>query len=164
MTVNKMGTTVTTMSRTGIEILHISVPPIPSESETVDLYYNTTALISTTNVGPLTTTFTPPQDCSTPRVFDIIVPGLTLLIRGGEVYSNGDFNFASSCFPPITTEIGSPIGATVLQVYSPGSICPFGYTSACLIVSPGASIESAGTVLAWSAIASGDTVTACCPT
>lgn len=87
------------------------------------------------NIGPLTTTFTPPPQCST-------------LAAGSN--DNGVLSFGlgescsastrvvdnTSCWPPVNVDIG-PLNLDVngnvngLGFYSPGFFCPVGYTTAC---------------------------------
>lgn len=66
---------------------------------------------------PLTTTLTPPAACASEWTVETPTPSLTLVnfISGKVLY------LVETCFPP---------GATVSDLaYSPGLICPYGYTT-----------------------------------
>ena len=71
-------------------------------------------------LGPLTTTFTEPPNCN------IYVYGLW---RGQHCSRNTPVDFFL-CWPPVTATIPDP-PFSGLGYYSPGLICPDGYTSAC---------------------------------
>lgn len=87
-------------------------------------------------LGPLTTTFTPPNDCTNEAYQIYYVSDST-----GNFYVQGPLD-VMSCFP-------SGYGSEITQYYSPG-ICPRGYTPA-LVTS-----ETVGTTI--------NTIHTCCPT
>lgn len=84
----------------------------------------------------LTTTFTPPTTC--------LLPTFTLKPQGNDVLEPLDFvdptvdrGIAAQCYPPgfwlatTTWRLGNDgVNTTLLPYYSPGLICPVGYTTA----------------------------------
>ncbi|KAI1102637.1 hypothetical protein F4804DRAFT_334129 [Jackrogersella minutella] len=79
-------------------------------------------------LGPLTTTWTPPPACMT------VEAGCSNCNYGWLAQScSGDaVRDASTCWPPRTSNAPTPtqpFGA--FGVYSPGTVCPYGYSTAC---------------------------------
>ncbi|KAF2239492.1 hypothetical protein EV356DRAFT_499639 [Viridothelium virens] len=80
------------------------------------------------NLGPLTTTFTPPESCDTPMTqTGDDVPEMRL----AQSCITGRTLDDPSCWPlPLNNVYGTnPLNG--YGIYSPGYICPFGFTSAC---------------------------------
>lgn len=112
-----------------------------------------------TVLGPLTTVFTPPPSCS--RVFFGSLTDITYgpLSAGWQAQSCAgtagwprNFQLDASCWPP-----GMPAFASVpwpnWAVYSPGRLCPAGYTKAWM----------GTTGIGDLPVAAGETVIGCCP-
>ncbi|KAF2474040.1 uncharacterized protein BDR25DRAFT_216579, partial [Lindgomyces ingoldianus] len=124
------------------------------------------------NLGPLTTTFTPPAHCTRPVV------GCTTCSSAWAAQSCFSYNPTSkgamddtACWPKATSYPRAPPLAG-LGFYSPGLLCPTGYTSACSAASraPGDDlrtvIDNNGPVsnsFQFPLIA-GETAVGCCPT
>ncbi|KAH6634078.1 hypothetical protein B0J18DRAFT_8261 [Chaetomium sp. MPI-SDFR-AT-0129] len=110
-------------------------------------------------LGPLTTTWTMPEFCS------IHVLGCTACSKGyrGQqcLVENGTTapQDHTTCWPPMTARAGSPTHPFVgLGLYSPGLVCPMGYTTACTAEYGGRS----GWEMQFSLIP-GETAVGCCP-
>ena len=133
---------------------------------------------TTTNFGPLTTVFTPPDDCSTAYVH---AAGEGLYGFWGsscEIDTKGSVP-GSNPAPRATCVPGNHgdyyAGAdsaifTSIPVYSPGLVCPAGWTSACSISRiKGGAPPSTGRFVTpadyyiWNQLREGETATACCP-
>ena len=97
----------------------------PSSTYTMSITVTVT-VTSRTILGPLLTTYTPPNECSS-------YGGPTYEI--GEAYraqgcDNGRVHDTTTCWPSAT--VVAPEGAfNGWGFYSPGTICPSGFTSAC---------------------------------
>ncbi|KAK3986046.1 hypothetical protein QBC44DRAFT_297756 [Cladorrhinum sp. PSN332] len=119
------------------------------------------------NLGPLTTTFTPPSACATA----VAVPSNGLLggLFGGgpghdiaylgQACSQGNPAEAASCWPE--TSKGAPSKETSLRgFYSPGLHCPAGYARAC------SATGGSGGKSDWPVqfrLVAGETAVGCCP-
>ena len=128
---------------------------------------------SVIKLGPLTTTFTPPPECSTAFLYYDSVLG----VNGywGESCVSDDVKaaavtgvYASSCYPegwagPFATNYrGHP---DQLAVFSPGLHCPRGWTSACSVERQTEDDGPTDTQSAfWSVLDAGETGIGCCPT
>lgn len=147
----------------------------------------TTSIGIRSQLGPLTTTFTRPSDCSSLLWYDYTDgwyghPANTLQCRLEKYSTSGSVTssvfkraiLAESCFPsgfasymnqwtswdPLAPP--SPYGP--VHFYSPGLICPAGYTTACAVarqtdlpLPPGAPSGI------WSLLSPGETAIGCCP-
>ena len=85
------------------------------------------------NYGPLTTKFTPEASCSVPVALSdnngpTFLPPTAYLLAVS--CSAGDANYDSACWPPPISNY-DPFSFRTDGFYSPGYICPQGYTSAC---------------------------------
>lgn len=117
---------------------------------------------SRTILGPLTTTFTQPPSCTTAMV-EPDASGLFAFLGHTCGVSNGnDFGFDdTSCWP--ATSSGAAAPSTSLQgwgFYSPGTICPSGYASAC------SATGGAGSLTGWPIqfeLLDRETAVGCCP-
>ncbi|KAK0657816.1 hypothetical protein B0T16DRAFT_316274 [Cercophora newfieldiana] len=118
------------------------------------------------NLGPLTTTFTPPPACT---VAVGVVEGGLLGIGGsvesiaalGQVCAGGKGVDATSCWPP--TSRGAPSKSAPLNgwgYYSPGIHCPVGYATACSATGGTAGASNWPVQFRLSA---GETAVGCCP-
>lgn len=110
-----------------------------------------------TNLGPLTTTFTPPPACT------INVAGCAtcaVAYQGQECLTSIGAADATTCWPP-TSAGASSVSPPFLGrgFYSPGLICPSGYTSACSATAGGSSAWPVEYPLNY-----GETAVGCCPT
>ncbi|GAB1309879.1 Proline-rich receptor-like protein kinase PERK2 [Madurella fahalii] len=115
------------------------------------------------NLGPLTTTFTPPPECTVAvgadRGFLGIGAGPSDVAWLGQSCSRGKPSDATTCWPP--TSRGAEEGSRPLQgwgFYSPGIHCPAGYATACSATGGGRS--------GWPVqfqLRDGETAVGCCP-
>jgi hypothetical protein len=129
-------------------------------------YDNMTASIdpsSRTILGPLTTTFSAPatctvgqRACSTCNYAWQAQTCYSAGAGGSETYGVKD---ATQCWPPTSSGLPEPTPPLWgWGFYSPGLICPTGYTSACS--------ATAGSALTWTpewSLAAGETAVGCCP-
>lgn len=82
-----------------------------------------------TNLGPLTTTFTQPPECTTAAA---AVSGQTLLGQLAQVCGTDGGAIITSCWPATSGDVAGPkTDAPGWGFYSPGISCPAGHTSAC---------------------------------
>ncbi|KAJ4856036.1 hypothetical protein T069G_09404 [Trichoderma breve] len=135
------------------------------------------------NLGPLTTTFTPPTDCTGLQFVADSAVGQNIaasLFCNNPSSSNApDFNGVSvikSCFPSGFASFYNKDWLTApyleyVGVYSPASICPSGYTAACVQTrSKGQSdpfankANNVASEIIWNMLNVGETVSGCCPT
>jgi hypothetical protein len=108
------------------------------------------------NLGPLTTTFTPPAACST-AVAACATCASALL--GQSCNAAGSPVDAASCWPSITAAVAAPSAPFHgLGFYSPGVACPNGYASACSATAG----ASSGWPLQFN-LAASETAVGCCP-
>ena len=108
-------------------------------------------------LGPLTTTFTPPPQCS---VGVGICSTCNVVFYGQTCVSSGAQD-GTTCWPPTTSGALAP--KPTLQgwgFYSPGIACPSGYTSRCSAVAD--SEREPGWPLQF-LLAPGETAVGCCP-
>ncbi|KAK3329164.1 hypothetical protein B0H66DRAFT_596762 [Apodospora peruviana] len=119
------------------------------------------------NLGPFTTTFTPPPACTVAvGAVDSGLLGLGGLLGGsfnnvahlGQACSRGRPIDASSCWPPMSK--GVETGSTILGFYSPGVQCPIGYATACSAT--GGSKGESGWPVQFKLL-DGETAIGCCP-
>ncbi|KAF2650022.1 hypothetical protein K491DRAFT_609654, partial [Lophiostoma macrostomum CBS 122681] len=125
---------------------------------------------SRSNLGPLTTTFIPPSQCS--RVF-LACPTCDSAWQGLSCDSQGAPQDDTACWPTATSyPVQSQAALSGFGFYSPGLICPTGYSSACSAVSTRPN-EPAPTAIVTSApmngsfqfpMVEGETAVGCCPT
>ncbi|KAF2175293.1 hypothetical protein K469DRAFT_508232, partial [Zopfia rhizophila CBS 207.26] len=124
------------------------------------------------NLGPLTTTFTPPPHCSRAA---IACPTCNKAWRGQSCYSSASNSKGAmddtGCWPRATNYPHSaPLAG--LGFYSPGLMCPSGYTSACATASQTALDAPTTTIGALGPIKggfqypllAGEAAVGCCPT
>ncbi|KAF2750316.1 hypothetical protein M011DRAFT_237900 [Sporormia fimetaria CBS 119925] len=107
------------------------VRPSFRRKRTDDLFPRATPTRS--NLGPLTTLFTPPTECSR-----AVLPCQTCSTAwlGLACSSDGGPIDDITCWPPATSSIPRPTPyVSGMGFYSPGISCPAGYTSACTAVS-----------------------------
>ncbi|EHK27141.1 uncharacterized protein TRIVIDRAFT_62915 [Trichoderma virens Gv29-8] len=128
----------------------------------------TTSLRS--DLGPLTTTFTPPADCTEYRWRSLCYTYTTSSSNGPDPWST---SIIQSCYPQgfasfYNRHMNSP--EDYLAVYSPGSICPSGYTAACTQVrskgqpNPFENVDGEFAAAAiWDLLRDGETALGCCP-
>ncbi|KAK0746462.1 hypothetical protein B0T18DRAFT_294025, partial [Schizothecium vesticola] len=108
-------------------------------------------------LGPLTTTFTPPPQCS---VGVGICSTCNVVFYGQTCVSSGAQD-GTTCWPPTTSGALAP--KPTLQgwgFYSPGIACPSGYTSRCSAVAD--SEREPGWPMQF-LLAPGETAVGCCP-
>lgn len=89
---------------------------------------------TTTNFGPLTTTFVPPDDCE-PYLYRA-GGGTTLGMWGSAcVVEDGTASstIRKTCFPGDYGNYLRTRERSTLGLYSPGLVCPSGFTSACSV-------------------------------
>lgn len=114
-----------------------------------------------TNLGPLTTTWSIPDDCT---VNMRLCDRCQNCFQGQKCVTADDDESKSSlednmdCWPPHTGEIRSTYPFNGLGFYSPGLACPTGYTSACTAVYG----ERAGWQIQFNLV-EGETAIGCCP-
>jgi hypothetical protein len=108
------------------------------------------------NLGPLTTTFTPPPACATAVA---ACPTCNSALLGQSCDAAGAPVDAASCWPAMTGAAASPSAPFHgLGFYSPGVACPNGYASACS--------ATAGASSGWAMqfnLAALETAVGCCP-
>ncbi|KAK4098438.1 hypothetical protein N658DRAFT_509604 [Parathielavia hyrcaniae] len=126
-----------------------------------------------TNLGPLTTTFTPPGSCAVPEIRSSgLHPGFYVMRPGSlcELVASDRRTVlpAVSCFPsPLGSFFRDGIRSTQ-PVFSPGSVCPAGYVAACTesranpTEEPPALVKNPDTDLR-NLLFEGETATVCCP-
>jgi hypothetical protein len=116
-----------------------------------------------TILGPLTTTFTQPEGC-TQLIADCST--CSEAWQAQECFSSSNNNFGvqdhTSCWPPLSGlasvfSFGPTLGG--YGFFSPGLVCPHGFTSACSATAGG----SSGWEIEYSMV-SGETAVGCCPT
>jgi hypothetical protein len=137
------------------------------------------------NLGALTTTFNPPNDCSTLLLRTIIDSAVDSLDQWyfdyGLTCTVGDDGDATtflpeSCYPGALAEWyngnadDNVLNRADLAAFSPGSVCPVGYEVACsftrTIGGTHSKPESATTTDAydlWNMLKDGETAVGCCP-
>ncbi|KAL5085169.1 hypothetical protein Trisim1_010846 [Trichoderma cf. simile WF8] len=135
------------------------------------------------NLGPLTTTFTPPADCTNLQFFaegavgqniaggDYCTPPPSFLgANGGDISTS----VIKSCFPEgyasfYNTFPRSPVWWEHIGVYSPASICPSGYSVACAQArgkgesNPFEDRGGFADSVIWDLLRNGETASGCCP-
>mgnify|MGYP005988964263 CR=1 FL=1 len=132
----------------------------------------------TVNLGPLTTTYTPPPDCTQ---LTLAAMGNLMMSKPPKEYyellygynCTNDFEETSpqveeACYPPqygqAYNKMGSPFveNNRIFPVYSPASICPHGYAKKCSMVHS-KDKKSISDATAWNNLAPGDVAYGCCP-
>jgi len=123
---------------------------------------------SRTNVGPLTTVFTPPTTCFTPAV-ESDEPTLFYAYYGNTCWATSTEStlvLDSSCYPPGTGIVFASY--STIPFYSPDISCPAGFTSACAVTRVEGEALPQFTRSTdpdiWSMLEPGETAIACCPT
>ena len=123
-----------------------------------------------TNLGPLTTVFTPPPNCAS-AIFDSLTgtsPWAYSLIWGMGCTTTTDgiysVDWDTSCYPPDMYDHSLEAGAyQTIPIYSPGLSCPHGFYSACTVTrQPGDQVPATEHAL-WSVLSVGETAIGCCP-
>lgn len=110
------------------------------KTTTITEAYPLNITVSRVNLGPLTTTFTPPSSCASFMALDQALSSAWFpqgkIIEANMAQSCDRWkNFGDDplCWPPPSP---TPTGSAALPLhgyglYSPGLICPLGYTRAC---------------------------------
>ena len=80
---------------------------------------------SRVNLGPLTTTFTPGPSCLP------FIDGINLVYLAQTCTTEASLADDPACWPSPSDIVPSSPPLTGYGVYSPGNICPAGYTTAC---------------------------------
>jgi hypothetical protein len=122
--------------------------------------------VSRTILGPLTTVFTPPPLCTTVFAETTLGSDDGFYVWRAQTCYHGSGGEASSvlrdnsdCWPTPTTGVSAPYGPFLgWGFYSPGLLCPQGYSRACTAV--------AGAKTEWPAqfvLDAGETAVGCCP-
>ncbi|KAH8890963.1 hypothetical protein GQ53DRAFT_164843 [Thozetella sp. PMI_491] len=112
-----------------------------------------------TNLGPLTKAFTPPAACQ------VNIAQCATCDRAwqGQFCGSSGFGDTTTCWPPVDPSIASPTAPFLgWGFYSPGIVCPGGYTTAC-----SATKGPSGYSAAWDvefSLTLGETAIGCCPT
>ncbi|KAF2727065.1 hypothetical protein EJ04DRAFT_596189 [Polyplosphaeria fusca] len=127
----------------------------------------TTSVSSRSNLGPLTTTFIPPSACSQKVIrctgcFKAFL-GQSCSSQSTRVVPSDD----AHCWPTATSYPNNNPPFRGLGFYSPGLLCPSGYTSACTATFGSTStVANAGPVAGQFqfALLQGETAVGCCPT
>ncbi|KAA6412564.1 MAG: hypothetical protein FRX48_03555 [Lasallia pustulata] len=105
------------------------------------------------NLGPLTNSFTPPSSCT----INVIARDTGTAWQGQECTDDNVFD-AVTCWP--TATVPAPVPPFEgWGFYSPGLVCPDGYTSACT-----ASFNPSQSASFQFALSSSETAVGCCPT
>lgn len=133
--------------------IHPIVPANAMATPTQDV----TTVYQTRNIlGPLTTVFTAPEECT---FAGIVGDALTLAYRA-QTCAGERLEDASACWPQATA--AAPLNSPPYNgwgFYSPGISCPAGHTSACF--------ATQGSHTGWDmqfAMDAGETAVGCCPT
>ena len=124
-------------------------------------------------IGPLTTTFTPPSHCSelgfARFANDYNVMSAWQAQTGTSVSQDNYATWDSRCWPSASS-ILSPTTSSLWSVswglYSPGLVCPLGYTTACTsapVSSNWRSVISGGGFKFQYQLWPGETAAGCCP-
>lgn len=120
-----------------------------------------TAPHETLNLGPLTTAFNYPESCSSISSRTVFFSHTTSLAFawGAECRR---FSDPAVCYPPYLGQAIHAIGHTTRStpVYSPGTVCPTGWTAAKAISKDG---RKGDNELAWSSLGDGETWVYFCP-
>lgn len=141
-----------------------------------------------TELGPLTTTFVPPPDCSSilwytsytdwhglqAHNFQCGYKTYTTSGTGGSTVTSIMYKLSSLreiCFPsgfasymnrPASLDVAP--GTGLLHFFSPGLVCPAGFTTACAIVKQtDVPLPPGDPVGVWSLLRPGETAVGCCP-
>lgn len=138
-------------------------------------------------LGPLTTTFSRPSDCSSLLWYTHSYgwygyPANTLQCRLEKYSTSGSVTskvfkraiLAESCFPPgfasfinqwtATDPLAPPSPYETVHFYSPGLVCPAGYTTACAVArQTDLSLPPGAPGGIWSLLSPGETAIGCCP-
>ena len=124
-------------------------------------------------LGPLTTPFTPPQECSYLAAYG---EGASGYIPGLDQGCNSQIpQDTTSCWPPILPSVWASISQSSeidpyfngLGFYSPGLQCPVGYASACITATPFSDLSTAYIGADYFSfqyeLEAGETAIGCCP-
>lgn len=120
-------------------------------------------LSARTILGPLTTTFTPAASCTGAQracsTCNFAWEAQTCYSTTSGIITIDGVEDASGCWPPTSTGLPEPtLPLWGWGFYSPGVICPTGYTSACF--------ATADSALTWTpewSLTAGETAIGCCP-
>lgn len=125
---------------------------------------------SRTNFGPMTTAFVPPPACMMTYIHDA-----TNLFFEYDCTINAEsrtrYPYAASCYPEGLGEYagtGGPEYSSTMAIYSPASLCPQGYETACVMTK---SLDAAAAMptdgfdsrIVWDALELGEKFIGCCP-
>ena len=117
-------------------------------------------------LGPLTTTWIPPAQCTVFGPFGNSVSAPNYYL--GQDCSGGAPHDATSCWPPALVTNSFPAVLNGYGYYSPGVICPTGYYSACAQDHAHSRLTGSLSDLAsfdfQFALTDGETAVGCCPT
>lgn len=144
-----------------------------------------------TNIGPLTTTFTPPQSCDQYGIISHygIIDGFSgqytaplyyVGLRGPACELHTLSSFAPDCLPPLyggiynrALEKGTTIWAASntpasqslppVPYFSPGNACPVGFETACTMMATPSDYPLAVGITSWSRLGSHQIGIGCCP-
>lgn len=127
-------------------------------------------MASVISLGPLTTTFTPPPECSSVNLYFDSVLGV--VGNWGEECPTGAVPpgstgiFASSCYPdgwaePFTSNYRR--APDEFAAFSPGLHCPRGWTTACSVARTDDAGPNGADRTMWSVLEDGQTAIGCCP-
>ncbi|KAF2012429.1 hypothetical protein BU24DRAFT_425093 [Aaosphaeria arxii CBS 175.79] len=122
------------------------------------------------NLGPLSTAFIPPPSCTRPALQS---PQFGIARVGQSCADDGPVDNIS-CWPSVTAAALQPGVETFggLGFYSPGTICPTGYVSACGFARPSSGESTSATITPGPMangefqfpLVLGETAVGCCPT
>ncbi|TPX16604.1 uncharacterized protein E0L32_012413, partial [Thyridium curvatum] len=118
-------------------------------------------MASRVNLGPLTTTFTPPASCSTAVLgCTSCTDGWLAQSCGVNTYNSQGVRDAAACWPPPRADtVETGVAFNGWGFYSPGLHCPVGYTTAC-----SATAGVGGGFMFQFPLVPGETAYGCCPT
>lgn len=124
------------------------------------------------SLGPLTTTFTPPDEC---LVFGVNGDNTTIYGLENAQLCSSSWNYnASSCWPTVAPSVWASLSSSIyknsglhafngLGFYSPGLLCPQGYTQACTALGNGPLASGSSFPFQQFPPAPGETAIGCCP-
>jgi hypothetical protein len=123
------------------------------------------------DLGPLTTVFTPPPDCTASTLFYGYVYGdyRYYLLRGQSCRSyETTMGFpplwAPSCWPSGMAQYIQSQDKIKIPYYSPGQSCPSGFTSACSMTKQEGDRLPPTDRYLWTVLSTNETAIVCCPT
>lgn len=110
-----------------------------------------------TLLGPLTETWTPPGLCT---VGMALCETCTTVWQAQTCNPSSNAHDWTDCWPPRASSVADPGVMMGWGLYSPGYICPAGYTTAARATAGGSTDEGWGIEYSMS---DGETAIACCP-